>query len=272
MVLEIPNIWQQNNKTYNYRKLKSYKIQTVYNEQYSEFSVPTYQSLMPVSIEKMIILEKEDTEEFPTLENINDESVKVREIIRKDGLYYKKSTHRKLGFNKYREREFCSRSCSTSYTNKERSIEEKNKKPKKKCLNCGEELDNNTKTYCNIRCFHEYKYKNYIKKWKNEEISGTIGDVWIDISDYIRRYIFEKYDYKCAQCGWAEINPYTGTLPLEIEHIDGDATNNKEENLILLCPNCHSLTSTYRGANKGNGKRNITWLSRDCGKHKEFDI
>ena len=177
-----------------------------------------------------------------------------------------------LGFNKYREREFCSRSCSTSYTNKERSIEEKNKKPKKKCLNCGEELDNNTKTYCNIRCFHEYKYKNYIKKWKNEEISGTIGDVWIDISDYIRRYIFEKYDYKCAQCGWAEINPYTGTLPLEIEHIDGDATNNKEENLILLCPNCHSLTSTYRGANKGNRKRNITWLSRDCGKHKEFDI
>ena len=101
MVLEIPNIWQQNNKTYNYRKLKSYKIQTVYNEQYSEFSVPTYQSLMPVSIEKMIILEKEDTEEFPTLENINDESVKVREIIRKDGLYYKKSIHRKLGFNKY---------------------------------------------------------------------------------------------------------------------------------------------------------------------------
>ena len=88
MVLEIPNIWQQNNKTYNYRKLKSYKIQTVYDEQYSEFSVPTYQSLIPVSIEKMIILEKEDTEDIPTLEN-KDESVKVREIIRKDGLFYK---------------------------------------------------------------------------------------------------------------------------------------------------------------------------------------
>ena len=100
MVLEIPNIWQQNNRTYNYRKLKSYKVQTVYDEQYSEFSIPTYQSLMPVSIEKMIILEKEDTEDIPTLEN-KDESVKVREIIRKDGLYYKAATHRKLGFNKY---------------------------------------------------------------------------------------------------------------------------------------------------------------------------
>ena len=101
MVLEIPNIWQHNNRTYNYRRLKAYKIQTVYDEQYSEFSVPTYQSLMPVSIEKMIILEKEDTEEIPLLENKDDESVKVREIIRKDGLYYKSSTHRKLGFNKY---------------------------------------------------------------------------------------------------------------------------------------------------------------------------
>lgn len=30
--------------------------------------------------------------------------------------------------------------------------------------------------------------------------------------------------------------------------------NNKEENLLLLCPNCHSLTSTYKGANKGNGR------------------
>ena len=89
-----------NNKTYNYRKLKSYKVQTVYDEQYSEFSIPTYQSLMPVSIEKMIILEKEDTEDIPTLEN-KDDSVKVRQIIRKDGLYYKAASHRKLGFNKY---------------------------------------------------------------------------------------------------------------------------------------------------------------------------
>lgn len=55
---------------------------------------------------------------------------------------------------------------------------------------------------------------------------------------------------------------YTGTLPLEVEHIDGDATNNSEENLTLLCPNCHSLTRTYRGANKGNGNRDIKWLSR----------
>lgn len=51
-------------------------------------------------------------------------------------------------------------------------------------------------------------------------------------------------------------------MPLEVEHIDGDSTNNKEYNLTLLCPNCHSLTKTYRGLNKGNGTRNITWTPK----------
>lgn len=52
-----------------------------------------------------------------------------------------------------------------------------------------------------------------------------------------------------------ETNPYSGTIPLEIDHIDGDYTNNSEDNLQLLCPNCHSLTSTYKGANKGQGRK-----------------
>ncbi len=46
-----------------------------------------------------------------------------------------------------------------------------------------------------------------------------------------------------------EKNPYTQNIPLEVEHIDGNYKNNNEENLTLLCPNCHSLTATYKGAN-----------------------
>ena len=75
------------------------------------------------------------------------------------------------------------------------------------------------------------------------------------ISNHIRRYLFEKYDNKCALCGWSMVNPFTNTLPLEVEHKDGNYSNNKEDNLILLCPNCHSLTATYKGANKGNGRK-----------------
>ena len=65
---------------------------------------------------------------------------------------------------------------------------------------------------------------------------------------------FEKYNNKCQICGWGEENPTTHKIPLQIHHIDGDCTNNKEENLQLLCPNCHSLTETFMSLNE-NSKR-----------------
>lgn len=41
-------------------------------------------------------------------------------------------------------------------------------------------------------------------------------------------------------------------IPLELDHVDGDKTNNLLENLRLLCPNCHALTPTYRGKNRAS--------------------
>lgn len=38
-------------------------------------------------------------------------------------------------------------------------------------------------------------------------------------------------------------------LTLEMDHIDGDNMNDKLENLRLLCPNCHSQTTNWRGRN-----------------------
>ena len=51
------------------------------------------------------------------------------------------------------------------------------------------------------------------------------------------------------------MNKYTNNIPLEIEHIDGNYQNNNEDNLILLWPNCHSLRSTYKGANINHGRK-----------------
>ena len=105
IVLEIPNPWVRNNQEYNYRKLKSYKLQNVYNEQYSDYSEPTFQSLLPVSLEKMLILRKDDAENPDEIISITEAStnndIKTYEIIRKDGTFYNKSIHRKLGLNKY---------------------------------------------------------------------------------------------------------------------------------------------------------------------------
>lgn len=101
MVLEIQNPWQSNNYQFNFRKLKSFKIQNVFNEQYGEFSEPTYQSRLPVSIEKMVILRRTDNEEMIPLSEQFNEDVFSFEVIRRDGIYYNAKDHKKYGVNKY---------------------------------------------------------------------------------------------------------------------------------------------------------------------------
>lgn len=65
---------------------------------------------------------------------------------------------------------------------------------------------------------------------------------------YIRRQmIAEGVPYACAECGLSE---WRGEkLSLEVDHIDGDRTHNSRGNFRLLCPNCHSITPTWRGRN-----------------------
>lgn len=103
--------------------------------------------------------------------------------------------------------------------------------------------------------------KEWEEKWLNGEMDGNKNTNWTQISCRVKTYLFKKYNNSCAVCGWSKVNPYTGTIPLEVEHIDGDANNTTPENVTLLCPNCHSLTKTYRGANRGHG-RNKTWIPR----------
>lgn len=122
----------------------------------------------------------------------------------------------------------------------------------KTCLNCGKELSTRGK-YCDNTCQNEYQYKEWVKRWKNGEETGIRGDY--GISSHLRRYLFNKFNSKYSICGWGETNPFTGTVPLEVEHIDGNYQNNSEDNLTLLCPNHHSLTATYKGANRGSGRK-----------------
>lgn len=147
-----------------------------------------------------------------------------------------------------KRKRFCNNSCSAKYNNKLRK-----RKPKKHCLSCGKELTERHSIYCDNKCQQDHYYKEYIKRWENDEESGVTGGY--GTSAYIRRYLLEKYHGECCECGWHETNMTTGNIPLELHHIDGNYLNNKEDNLALLCPNCHSLTSTYKNSNAGKGRK-----------------
>lgn len=53
---------------------------------------------------------------------------------------------------------------------------------------------------------------------------------------------------KCEECNCGQWN--NKPLECQLDHIDGDSSNHKLENLKILCPNCHSQTPTYAGRNK----------------------
>lgn len=149
---------------------------------------------------------------------------------------------------------FCNHSCSAKYNNSLRG----NKEPKNaessarrkfsynkltyNCLQCGVERPYNhriSNKYCSQTCQHLHK--------RNQKIeNGTAS------SKTLKRYLIDTHGYKCWECGLSEWR--NKSITLELEHIDGNSDNNELVNLSILCPNCHSQTSTYKAKNKGNGR------------------
>lgn len=175
----------------------------------------------------------------------------------------KKCLHCESEFDclKTENRIFCSHSCSAKYSNIERSKDiskYENLKVSdgcviKSCENCENEfkIDSRNfskhkyKKYCSVKCHKEFEER--IRFDKVESGDGVSSKV-------VRFYLIKKHGNKCMKCNWCEVNPTSGKVPIELEHIDGNSENNNLDNLLLLCPNCHSLTPTYKALNRGNGR------------------
>jgi hypothetical protein len=142
----------------------------------------------------------------------------------------------------------------------------------KQCPKCKAE-HNNSGTFCSRSCANsrvfsdESKFKKSIAL-KGRKPTGVIADkeAWARkiketaLQKYLaksfdelgmenkRRRVFEEQKYCCNKCGISEW--FTKPISLELEHKDGNNLNNTRENLEGLCPNCHSITDTWRGRNK----------------------
>lgn len=159
---------------------------------------------------------------------------------------------------------FCDQSCAAAYNNKKYPKRERKKYLNAECINCGKPFSKNTyrvaRKYCPTECQRIYIHKKYIKRWLAGKESGNCGGKksLVYISSHVREWLIETRGNKCEKCGWCKTHPLSGTIPVQVNHIDGNAYNTIPENLELICPNCHSLTPTYGGYNRGNGRRSRT--------------
>lgn len=99
----------------------------------------------------------------------------------------------------------------------------------------------NSPNHINTKTVSREKYSLEEVFKKNSIITQKV------LRGYVERH--KLIPYECETCGcngkWQN-----GIISLELDHIDGDNTNNELSNLRYLCPNCHALTETYRGKNK----------------------
>lgn len=147
-----------------------------------------------------------------------------------------------------RYNKFCSQSCAATTNNKV------TKQPKSTyvCLGCGvsgEKKQSTIRKFCSNGCQQKYQSKQIFEMVEagNAENEGQV-----------KRYLINKHGNVCLDdnCAW---DFSKRPVNVELEHKDGNAKNNTLENCTLLCPNCHSTTSTYKAKNKGKGTRTRKW-------------
>jgi len=73
--------------------------------------------------------------------------------------------------------------------------------------------------------------------------------------------VLKRAGHACEVCGWNELHPNDGRVLIEVDHVDGNATNTHPDNLRALCPNHHAMTPTFRRRNRTSRRKRGEVLS-----------
>jgi hypothetical protein len=123
-----------------------------------------------------------------------------------------------------------------------------------KCQECSKEfkfkIGSSTGKYCCLACTKA----GQAKERRENFLEGKMVNRGL-----MKNHMVDIHGWKCMRC---ENTEWQGVpIPLELDHIDGNAGDNSPKNLRLLCPNCHAQTPTHKAKNKGNGRgsRGLPW-------------